>query len=61
MARRKYTCPHCNQSIKVVSNKGERSYAYCPDCNMRYVLLKATGAYIAEYTPRIVTKLKGAE
>lgn len=61
MAKRKYTCPHCNKLIRVVSNRDNYNYLYCPDCNMRYAMNKATGVFVSEYAPRIITKLKGAE
>lgn len=59
MAKRKYVCPHCSKPIRVVSNKDNYNYLYCPDCNLRYAMNKATGVFVSEYEPRNRVIFKG--
>lgn len=60
MTRRKYTCPHCSRQIKVVTNRDNYNYLYCPDCDLRYAMDKPTGRFVSEYKPRKITKFKEA-
>ena len=59
MAKRKYTCPHCGKPIRVVSNRDNYNYLYCPDCNLRYAMNKATSVFVSEYEPRKVKYIGG--
>lgn len=59
MAKRKYACPHCNKLIRVVTNRDNYNYLYCPDCNLRYAMNKSTGMFVSEYEPRKIVKFKG--
>ena len=52
MAKIKNRCPHCNEPIRVVTNKGNHNYLYCSNCDLRYTMDKTTKRFIAEYKPR---------